>query len=217
MRKIFNLYFHGNRNTKQIALTFDDGPSLETEGVLDILKKHNAQTTFFILGKRIKGKEKIIKRILKEGHEIGNHSFSHKSLWFKKRNFIEEDIKKCDEELKRIGIKTELFRFPSFRFGINSWIICNKLKKKVIFCDISSNDWLSPWIKKRFNLRCEPRTKKIIKKILNKTNNGSILNFHDYLEGIGSNKEIIPILKKIIPSLYKKGFKFVTISEIINF
>lgn len=187
MKKIWNLYFNGDKRKKEIALTFDDGPSKETENILDILKENNAKATFFIWGQRIKGREKIVKRIIEEGHEIGNHTFSHKRLYFKSRKFIEKDITKNDEELKRFGIKTNLLRLPGFKFGLNALIVCKKLNKKVIFCDVMSNDWM------------KPRTEKVVKKVLEKTRGGSIISFHDYLEGIGSNEEITPIIRKIVP------------------
>ena len=88
MKRVFNFYFHGNRSKKEIALTFDDGPSKETEKILGILKRHKANTTFFVWGERIKGREKTIKRIKKEGNEIGNHTFSHKRLLFKSKNSL---------------------------------------------------------------------------------------------------------------------------------
>lgn len=217
MRKIGNWYNRARRNKKQIALTFDDGPSEETKKVLDILKKYNAKATFFIWGQRIKGRENIINRILKEGHEFGNHTFSHKWLWFKRKKVIAEEIIKCDDELSKFGIKTNLFRFPAFRFGINSIIICKRLKKKVIFSDVISNDWLNPWLKKKFKKNEPIKIEKVIKKVLKKTKNGSILNFHDYLEGVGPHNEIIPILEAIMLPLQKRGFKFITISNLLNF
>lgn len=212
---MFNIYFHGNRKNKKIAITFDDGPSKETEKVLDLLKKYNAKATFFIWGERIKGREKTIERIKKEGHEFGNHTFSHKRMRFKSRKFMKEDIQKCDNELNKFGIKTSLFRFPGFKFGLNSLIVCWKLKKKMIFADMVSNDWLNPWLKIKYNKKKPVKIDKPIQKTLAKTKNGSILNFHDYLEGIGSHKEVIPIMEKVLPKLKEKGFEFVTVSELL--
>jgi len=212
---MFNIYFHGNRKNKKIAITFDDGPSKETEKVLDLLKKYNTKATFFIWGERIKGREKTIERIKKEGHEFGNHTFSHKRMWFKSRKFMKEDIQKYDDELNKFEIKTNLFRFPGFKFGLNSLIVCWKLKKKMIFADMVSNDWLNPWLKMKCNKKGPVKIDKPIQKTLSKTKNGSILNFHDYLEGIGSHKEIIPIMEKVLPKLKEKGFEFVTVSELL--
>ena len=212
---MFNIYFHGSRKKEKIALTFDDGPSEETKKILDILKKYNIKATFFIWGKRIEGREGIIKRIKKDGHEFGNHTFSHKRMNFKSKKFIKEDIQKCDNELNKLGIKTDLFRFPGFKFGLNSLIVCWRLKKKMIFADMISGDWINPLIKVKYNKKEPIDINGPIQKTLSKTKNGSILNFHDYLEGIGRNKEIIPIMKKIIPKLKEKEFEFVTVSKLL--
>jgi len=88
-----NIYFHGSRDKKEVALTFDDGPSEQTTKILDILKKNNARATFFILGKKVKGNEEILKRIVYEGSEIGNHSYNHNKLLFKDKEFIYNEIK----------------------------------------------------------------------------------------------------------------------------
>jgi peptidoglycan/xylan/chitin deacetylase (PgdA/CDA1 family) len=197
------IYFKGRRNNKKIALTFDDGPSKETEEILEILKKNESKATFFILGKRIAGREKTIKRIIKEGHQIGNHSYSHKKLGFKSKKIIELDLRRCDKELEKLGIKTNLFRPPKFSIGPSLILVCNKLKKKIIMCDVVSGDW------KKLG------KENVINKILKKTRGGSIINLHDYLEGIGSNKEIVGVVKEIIPKL-KKKYEIVTISNLLE-
>lgn len=203
-QKIRDIYFHGSRNEKKIALTFDDGPSKETGKILDLLKKEKCKATFFILGKKIKGNEKIIKRTIKEGSEIGNHSFHHYSLKNKKYKLILDELIKTEKKLKELNIKTNLFRPPYYSIGLNLLIIYRKLKKKMIIADVFSEDWN----KRRSD-------KEIINKVLNKTKNGSIVGFHDYAEGIGRNKRIIKILKKMIPKL-KKRYKLVTVSELLR-
>ncbi len=204
MKRLGNLYFHGSRKENKIALTFDDGPSYETGKVLDLLKKYNAKATFFIWGQRIKGREKTIERIINAGHEIGNHSYEHKRLAFKSKNYIYDDLKKCDRELNKFKIKTNLFRPPGLSMFYNLFRVCRKLEKKIIICDTISHDWKKKGVEYA------------VKRVLKKTKNGSIINLHDYLEGIGSNEEIVPILEKILPKL-KKKYKFVTISELLNF
>ena len=128
MRKIGSVHIHGNRKENKIALTFDDGPSEETKKVLKILKKYGAKATFFIWGERINGREIIIEKILKEGHELGNHSYHHRRLWFKSKNYVEEDIQRCDVELEKFGVKTNLFRSPGLSMSYNLLKICKKLK-----------------------------------------------------------------------------------------
>jgi len=188
----------------KIALTFDDGPSRETEEVLDLLKEYGAKATFFIWGERVKGREKTIEKIIEEGHEIGNHSYKHKRLAWKSKEYIEEELRRCDEELGRLKIKTNLFRPPGLSMFYNLFKICRKLEKKIIACDAISNDWM------------EKGVEYPTKRILRKTRNGSILNFHDYIEGHGNNKYLISILKKVLPEL-KSKYEFVTTSELLKF
>jgi len=206
MKNIGNLFFHGNRNKRKIALTFDDGPSRETLKLLKLLKKEKVKATFFVLGKKIEGSEEIIKKIINERHELGNHGYSHKSLIFKTNKVIFEEIKKCDDLLlKSFNIRTSLFRPPYFQFGLNALVATYGLKKKVIFCDVLSKDWKLESIES------------IVWRVLSKTKNGSIINLHDYLENIGPNKNIVKVTKNIIFELKRRGYKFVTVSELLNF
>ncbi len=214
------MYFHGNRKNKNIAITFDDGPSDETLDVLNMLNRYNIRATFFIVGKMIDGREVIVEEIKKGGHEFGNHTFSHKRLWFKSKNFIEEDIKKCDEELKKFGVYTNLIRFPGLKFGLNSLGVCKKLNKKIIFTEFLSinqfsYDWFGPWVRKIGLLKNNIKIDTVIEKTILNTKNGSILSFHDYLQEIGPHPELSLILDKILPKLKEKGFKFVTVSNLI--
>ncbi|KKQ87320.1 MAG: Polysaccharide deacetylase, PdaB family [Parcubacteria group bacterium GW2011_GWF2_38_8] len=213
------MFFHGNKNKKEIAITFDDGPSEETREILEILKRNEVKATFFIVGKMIDGKKDIIERVKEDGHEFGNHTFSHKRLWFKSRKFVEEEIKKCDEELQKIGITTNLFRFPEFKFGPTALLACKKLKRKVVFgspmYDWVSYDFLNPYFKKKKDIKGLSRTKKVIKNVLSKTRNGSIIILHDYLQGIGPHKELAEILEIVLPELKKRGFEFVVISKLL--
>ncbi len=215
------MFFHGDRNKNKIALTFDDGPSEITANVLDILKTYNIKATFFVVGKMIKGREQTLKRAQEEGHEFGNHTHSHKRLWFKSKKFIEQDILTCDEELAKLGIKTKLIRFPGLKYGPNALYICKKLGKIIIFADIfswkqTSYDWFNSWLRKWNILRDPINITTVIERTISGTKNGSILAFHDYLQEIGPHREILPILEKILPELQKRGFEFVTVSELIS-
>lgn len=215
------MYFHGDRKIKEIAITFDDGPSEETLNVLDVLKKYDIKATFFIVGKMIKGKENIMEAIKKDGHEFGNHTFSHQRLWFKSKKFIQEDIKKCDDELQRVGIQTNLIRFPGLKHSFNAINICKLLNKKIIAVDfITLNqfawDWFNPWLKKIGLIKNQIKIDDVIKVTIKNTRNGSILGFHDYLQEIGSHPELSLILENILPELKKKGFNFVTISDLLR-
>ncbi|MBZ9686294.1 polysaccharide deacetylase [Clostridium estertheticum] len=99
---------------KIIYLTFDDGPSVLTNKVLDILKENNVKATFFIIGNQIKGQEAVVKRMYNEGHSIGLHTYTHKykNIYPSRRGFINEMLKTQNEINTLIGIKPTIIRFP---------------------------------------------------------------------------------------------------------
>ncbi len=113
---------------KVVYLTFDDGPDAEqTPRVLDVLKRNNAKATFFCIGSRIVGNEQILKRIINEGHTIGNHSFSHTNNFplFSRRRMI-ADIRRCQQAIEQAtGSTTTLFRPP---FGVTNPTIGKAVK-----------------------------------------------------------------------------------------
>lgn len=219
---MFNIYSHGSRKNKIIAITFDDGPAQETLAILDVLERYNAKATFFIVGKMIKGNEDIINVTKSKGHEFGNHTFSHKRLWFKSYNFAKQDIIDCDNELRRVGIETELFRFPGLKYGFNALRACRDLGKKIVSVEfVSINqfayDWFAPWLRKIGLLKSDMHINTVVNKTLQNVKNGSILGFHDYLQGIGPHPEIVTILEGLLPQLQARGFSFVTVSELVKY
>jgi chitin deacetylase len=198
------VYFHGDRTRKEIALTFDDGPCEQTKEILKILKEEEIPATFFICGKKIQNNRRVIKQMIKQGCEIGNHTFNHISVWFKSKERFGNEIKKTDDELKKLKIKTNLFRPPYCRFGFGFLVNLKKLNKKIIIGDVISGDWKKISVQKK------------IETILRKTRNGSIIILHDYLEDIGENRDIIDIILPVILELKRRGFKFKKVSEIIG-
>jgi len=100
---------------KVIYLTFDDGPSVMTDKVLNILKENDVKATFFLIGNQLKDQEAIVKRIHTEGHSIGLHTYTHeyKKIYCTKKGFIAEMLKSQDEINSIIGIKPTTIRFPS--------------------------------------------------------------------------------------------------------
>ncbi len=192
MRTIF---FHGDRNKKQIAITFDDGPSSITFKILKVLKKENIPATFFIMGKKVNNNKKVLKQMIKQGCEIGNHTYNHTDLNFKSSKVIRTELLDTDRKLGDINIKTKIMRCPHFRFDSKAVSVIKKLKKMMIFVDIDSLDWI----------KILPM-KFIIFFVLIRVRNGSIIGFHDYLEGIGDNKRVVSIVRDVIRKLKKRGY-----------
>ncbi|MBU3101242.1 MULTISPECIES: polysaccharide deacetylase family protein [Clostridium] len=100
---------------KVIYLTFDDGPSVMTDKVLDILKVNGVNATFFLIGNQIKGYEDMVKRIYTQGNSIGLHTYTHtyKKIYSSRKGFISEMLKSQDEINSIIGVKPTIIRFPS--------------------------------------------------------------------------------------------------------
>jgi len=197
------IFFHGDRNKKEIAITFDDGLCKRSLEILKVLKKENIPATFFVLGKKIRGNENLLKQMIKHGCEIGNHTYNHTNLIFKTQRRMKEELLNTDKELEKLNIKTNLMRCPHFMCGLTAFFLAKNLKKKIIFADLDSWDW------RRLGKKAD------VGRVLRKVKNGSIIGFHDYLEEIGENKEVVPVIKEIIPRLKEQGYKFVTISKLL--
>lgn len=98
---------------KQIVLTFDDGPSAYTEQILDILKKYNVPATFFVIGGNIQKYPGVVKRIAREGHTIGNSTFSHDDLFLLDAEKVRDEIKLTQKAVEALTHRsTLLFRQP---------------------------------------------------------------------------------------------------------
>ncbi len=197
-----NIYKHGNRTKKEIALTFDDGPEMIwTEAILSILEKFNVLATFFLIGEKIDTFPKIVRKINDAGHEIGNHGYSHKSLRFCSYKKIGKEILKTEESLQKLAIQTKLFRPAYQRWNPILLKMLSRSSKKMILSDVVPKDF------------CAKTSDEIVQKILQKTRNGSIIILHD---GGGDRKKTVQALEKIIFQLQKRGFHFVTVSELLG-
>jgi peptidoglycan/xylan/chitin deacetylase (PgdA/CDA1 family) len=191
----------GKTKEKKIALTFDDGPHPEfTLRVLEILERHNAKATFFCIGKNVQNYPEIIKKIIENGHTIGNHSFSHSDFidFNGKKTWLKE-IEKTDSEIQQItGFKPKLFRPP---FGVTTPHLADALRK-------------SGHISVGWNIRTYDTIlkspEKIVQKVLKNVKPGSIVLLHD------CHENIIPILENLLPGLARKNFSFVTVNELID-
>ena len=104
----------GPQTGKRVALTFDDGPAEHfTEPVLDVLREHQVPATFFVCGKNVEVHPDLLRRMVSEGHEVGNHSYSHFFTYFKSRRRMAEEIDRTQAIIERaVGIRPKVFRPP---------------------------------------------------------------------------------------------------------
>jgi len=177
---------------KEIWLTFDDGPTPEvTPWILSVLKKENVKATFFLVGQQIEEFPELVGAIIKDGHTIANHSYSHKNGWLTNKEKYLEDIDNCQELMPN----NKLFR-PPYGKITKAQIAVLKEKYKIILWDVLSYD---------FKQNTSP--KKVQENITQNTTSGSIIVMHNNLM---SFKNLESILEETIQILKKKGFRFST-------
>jgi len=189
---------------KVIALTFDDGPHPEhTPQILDLLKQYNAKATFFVVGNKVERFPELLQREVNEGHELANHTYSHAFL--SKRTNMKKEINKTEALIESVThTRSHLFRPPG---GIYNEGLVNLVKQegyKMVMWSwhLDTRDWDSPGVQR------------IVNRVLKNANNGNIVLFHDYIEG---RTQTIEALKQILPELEKRGYKFVTVSELLSY
>ncbi len=116
-------FWQGDTNRKVVALTFDDGPSLYTATVLDILKAHNTPVTFFVMGQQVERYPELLRRIAAEGHEIGNHTYSlaaRKNIFFS--DIAADEIARTQKIIADIsGVTPQYYRSPGGQMGRGLW------------------------------------------------------------------------------------------------
>lgn len=196
----------GSKENKIIAISFDDGPHPKyTTQILDLLKEYDIKATFFVLGKHAELYPEIIKRQILEGHEIGNHSYSHVNMKKVSNKVIKEEYQKTQEIIYSISnTKPKIFRPPYGNYNNEIIKIVTNDDSSVILWTYyqDSKDWSNPGIDA------------IINTTLSKIQNGDIILFHDYVYKPESHT--VEALKTILPQLIDEGYKFVTISELID-
>ncbi len=188
---------------KIIALTFDDGPHPRfTPQILNLLNDYNVKATFFVIGKNVKAYPDVLQQIVEEGHEIGNHTFTHIDV--NKANY--HTIKTEVEETQNIifsltGITPKIFRPPYGFTNKNTEKVSLELGCTIVLWTESSSDWYAPGVEA------------IINKVLKNVKNGDIILMHDYVAEVES--QTVEALKTILPELINKGYQFVTVSELL--
>jgi len=178
--KIFFPHYtwHVKTKEKSIFLTFDDGPIPDiTEFVLDTLEQFDAKATFFCIGDNVRKHPSVFKKIINEGHSIGNHTFNHLNGWKSQDHEYLANIDLCEKEL---NLETNLFRPPYGRMKKSQAAQLPK-EKKIVMWDVLSGD---------FSLAIKPEI--CLKKTIQYTRPGSIVLFHDSLKAAKNMQYALP-------------------------
>lgn len=184
------------KNRKAVALTFDDGPSPKTTPIaLELLKKYNAKGTFFMVGHAVEGNEEIVKQVVAEGHQIGNHSWDHPVLTKISLEKAKSQINDTTAALKKAsGLDVHIMRPP---YGAINETIQAAVDQSFILWDVDTLDWKN-------------RNTASIMKEVKKAQPGSIILMHDV------HQTTIDALPLILQYLTEQGFEMVTIEELMG-
>ena len=184
---------------KKIAISFDAAWGANyTEDLLAILKKYDVKTTFFLVGFWVDKYPEMVKRIDEEGHEIGNHSSKHPHMSQLSKEQIVEELTKTSSKIEAItNKKVALFRPPFGDYNNRLVTTSRELGLQVIQWDVDSLDY------KDYGADA------IVKRVLSKVKNGSIVLFHN---NATYTKDALPV---ILENLQKEGYKIVPISELV--
>src|SRR5437870_2094590 len=184
-----------------IAMTFDDGPSATlTPKLLDLLAARHIKATFFVIGENVAEHPEIVARAAREGHEIGNHSWSHPNFAKMSEDRVHQQLWRTDDAIRSAtGIRPTLLRPPygSVTEREKRWIH-DEFGYRIILWDVDPYDWKRPG----------PAV--VRNRILKETQPGSIVLSHDIHPGT------IEAMPSTFDALEAKGFKFVTVSELIR-
>jgi len=184
-----------------IAMTFDDGPhKTNTPRLLDMLKERHIHATFFLVGENVVDNQEIVKRIVAEGHELGNHSWSHPNFAIMNDASVREQLQKTQDAItKASGVTPKLMRPPygSFTTRQKNWAH-GEFGFTVVLWDVDPEDW---------KYRNAERVKR---EILKAAVSGSIVLSHDI------HKTTVDAMPEVLDTLAARGFKFVTVSQLIS-
>jgi peptidoglycan/xylan/chitin deacetylase (PgdA/CDA1 family) len=189
---------NASRSRRVVALTFDDGPSAYTNQILDILKRNGVHATFFVIGNQVAGRADTLKRELREGNAIGNHSWNHADL----AGGAGSQLSTTQAAIRRAtGYTPCVFRPP---YGATSSLLVGQARAEgmdTIIWDVDPRDW------------ARPGSGAIYSNVVGNTQPGSIILSHD---GGGPRDQTVAAYRSIIPTLKRRGYRFATLPELLG-
>lgn len=188
---------------KVVALTFDDAPTVRTDEVLEILKQKDVRATFFAIGKAMEENPDQAKKIVEDGNQLANHSYSHQRFLLKSMSFTKNEIEKTNKLIRSAGYSGEIvFRPPNGKkLFILPWYL-RQSKIKTMMWNVEPDTYVAG------------DTQKIVEYTLENTKPGSIILIHPFCESdCAADREALP---QIIDGLRDRGYTFMTVNELIG-
>lgn len=201
--KQYNSYYVGNENEKVLYLTFDAGyENGYTATILDTLKKHNVKACFFVVGNYIETSPELVKRMVDEGHIVGNHTYHHPDM---SKISDSESFSKELNSLEQLYNSTtgqemsKYYRPPQGKFSESNLKMANELGYKTIFWSLAYVDWL---------VNDQPTKEKAFSKLLPRVHPGAIILLHS------TSKTNAEILDELLTKLENDGYTFKSLDEL---
>lgn len=185
-----------------IAITFDDGPHPEfTPRLLDTLKERQIHATFYMVGRNVTAYPKIVKRMVDEGHEVANHSWSHPSLSGMGTESVRSQLKRTHEAIvKACGVAPLTYRPPYGAIRLQQrGAIQVEFGYPTIIWDVDPLDWKTP-----------RSVKRVHDQVLSQTRNGSIVLLHDI------HQTTVDAMPATLDALMERGYKMVTVTQLLQ-
>ncbi len=198
--------WRGRTDTNAVALTFDDGPSADTANLLDVLRENNVKATFFLIGKQVEQFPRIAQRIVAEGHEIGNHSFSHRIFLYCSRRRIEFEMNKAQEIITNTTkVAPRLARPPCGVRTLSYFNATRKMRLKTVQWTTAGFDWK----------KCTADD--IARAVVSDAAAGSIILLHDGdSEGKADRKATVDSIPLILDGLRAKNLEIVSLRKLLS-
>lgn len=193
-------------NTSVLALSFDDGPSEWTPTILDLLAEHDARATFFVLGTTIAGRENTLERALREGHELGLHSWSHPHLIQLSDAEIKSEMLETQQAIEHAtGFVARVWRPPYFEADERVRLALAEIGLIEAGCTIAPEDYHWP-------------AERTAEYVIERLRSGAIVDLHDGRpEGSGSDQTrlaTVSALEQILTAMKRKSFRSVPVTEL---
>jgi peptidoglycan/xylan/chitin deacetylase (PgdA/CDA1 family) len=197
--------WRGSPTGRRLALTFDDGPDPEwTPRVLDILAAAGVRATFFLVGTRAARARGLVRRIAAEGHEVANHSWSHRCLWFCGPRATREQIASAHDVLTELaGVPPRHFRPPWGMVNAATFAAARASGERCVFWSIQPE-----------GRRPQPAARQVAH-VLDRAQPGAIVDLHDAEGTPAAPTRLVQALPALLDGLRVRGYALATVAELL--
>ena len=198
------IVYHSRKNDRmEIALSFDDGPHPRlTPIILEILEEYGIKATFFMVGENVEYYADAARAVVEAGHEIGNHTFSHRRFGRMTEHEMLDEIASCEDAISSVSdTPVHFIRPPEGQMNDTMRRIVGTLDYRIILWDVDTRDW------------AHTPPAEICRHILDTVQAGDIILMHDF---IGHDSPTPEALRMVLPELISRGYRFVTVGELVD-